>query len=87
MRRHIAEVHNIEIRVDATKVVCKPYPHECNECDHVYKRKYDMKRHQAAKHGDQVYECEVCSKQFKYLTNLRRHLKTEHDVKILNKTI
>ena len=79
MRRHIAEVHNIEIRIDAKKVVGKPYPYICNKCDQDYKRQSALQRHKIAKHGGQVYKCELCTKQFKYLTNIRRHSKMMHN--------
>ena len=79
LRRHIAEVHNIEIRIDAKKVVCKPYPYICNKCDQDFKRQSDLQRHKLAKHGGHMYKCDVCTKQFKYLTNLRRHAKMIHD--------
>ena len=79
LKSHIGEVHNKEIRYDAKKVVCMSYPYKCNKSEHAYKRKYDLQRHQEAKHGNQVYECVVCSKHFKYLTNMKRQRKTEHD--------
>ena len=77
MNKHITEVHNVEIRYDGRKV-SMVYPHKCNKCEFYFKRKFDLKRHQEAKHENQVYGCDLCSKHFKYLTNLRRHVKTVH---------
>ena len=79
MNKHVTEVHKKEIRYDNKKVVCLVYPHKCNQCECAFKRKYDLHRHQKAKHENRVYRCPVCSKNFKYLTNMKRHVKTEHD--------
>ena len=79
MNRHITEVHNIEIRYDGKKTVSMAYPHKCIKCDYGFKRKFDLKRHQQAKHENRVFVCDVCSKRFKYPTNLKRHVKTVHD--------
>ena len=76
--RHLGEVHGIETHFDPEKVSCKKYPHQCKECDSVYKRKEDLERHERAKHLRQGHGCAECGKMFKYKTSLRRHLKADH---------
>lgn len=76
--RHLGEVHGVETHFDPEKVSCKKYPHQCKECDSVYKRKEDLERHEKAKHLRQGHGCAECGKMFKYKTSLRRHRKAAH---------
>eukprot|EP00092_Neocalanus_flemingeri_P005315 GFUD01005723.1.p1 GENE.GFUD01005723.1~~GFUD01005723.1.p1 ORF type:complete len:310 (+),score=80.33 GFUD01005723.1:57-986(+) len=78
MNRHIREVHRIEVRLNIKKTEAPSFPHKCDECRFVTKRKFDLRVHNMQKHsGDNkmMHACQNCEKTYRFKSSLRRHEK------------
>uniref|UniRef100_A0A7S2ZIV3 C2H2-type domain-containing protein n=1 Tax=Rhodosorus marinus TaxID=101924 RepID=A0A7S2ZIV3_9RHOD len=62
---------------DAKETYAKVY--ECKKCDTVFRRAYDLKRHDAGVHQtSRSFACEKCSRTFKQKGHLNEHMKAFH---------
>ena len=69
-RKSHRSVHN--------KVKVRIYPHNCDQCDAVFKRKGHLNSHIEGMHGGERYPCSQCGKEFQNKSNLNRHVKKIH---------
>ncbi|KAJ8901403.1 hypothetical protein NDN08_007249 [Rhodosorus marinus] len=62
---------------DAKDTPAKVY--ECRKCDTVFRRAYDLKRHDAGVHQiSRSFACDKCSRTFKQKGHLNEHMKAYH---------
>ena len=72
------EVHSLERRYNLDKVTLMTYPHNCDQCGAVFKRKSHLKSHVQGIHAGDKFGCKLCEKEFKSKSNLTRHIKGSH---------
>ena len=52
--------------------------HECNICEKVFNKSFDLARHMRIHTNEKPYECDVCDKAFRQSGHLKRHKRTQH---------
>ena len=52
--------------------------HECNICEKVFNKPFDLARHMRIHTNEKPYECDVCEKRFRQSGTLRYHKRTQH---------
>ena len=72
------EVHSLDKRYNLNKVTVKIYPHNCDQCGAVFKRKSHLNSHVQGIHVGEKFACNLCIKEFKTKSNLTRHIKSSH---------
>ena len=52
--------------------------HPCDKCEHIFKKKEDLKRHEMSQHFENKYSCVFCKLAFTRSDNLEQHVKSVH---------
>ena len=87
LNRHKAEKHNIETRLNASKIMVPNFPFECDKCSYKAKRKSHLSRHIINKHSDLSKDessvdkttCPHCKKMFHSSSKVKRHIRLLHE--------